>query len=140
MATNKYHTIIRQEGEAGAIRGKISAGMAAQMGAGDGDVIEWTVTGKTCTGAKVLRGKDARDFIKHNARGASAPVKAKSPAKAKVAAGKSSKLQKSKLKGKSLGKLAKPKAKGSKRLTKVEYDVPKKTAKLGKKFRLKGKK
>lgn len=127
MAIEKFHTPIKQEGQAGAIRGKISAGMAAQMNAGDGDVIEWTVTGKTVTGARVLRGKEATKYLASSVRSAPQPK-----AKPKTAAAPAKKLKAKVVEEAPAKKLKKP-LKTNKRRTEVEYEESPKKLTLGKK-------
>lgn len=123
----KFYTVIKQEGSNGAIRGKVSAGMAAAMGAGDESVIEWNVRGKVATG-QVIKGAEARKILNGSASNRVSSTKA--PAKKAKAVAKSSNVVSSKGTGK---KLKKAVAKPSKRRTEVEYDEAPRKLKLGKK-------
>ena len=72
----RFYTAIKQEGERGAIRGKISAAMAVALGAGDGDIIEWEVQGGVVVGGQTLSKADRREYLRENAR-AKAPAKSR---------------------------------------------------------------
>jgi hypothetical protein len=131
MSTEKFKATISQEGSNGAIRGKIPTQMVKAMRAEPGDVLEFTVVGRTCTGARLLSAKEVRQYKADNQRGG-----ARTAAVAKsTSSKKTSKVAKSTV-AKGTGKKVKKLAKTNKRRTEVEYDEAPKGLK---KLKLKGK-
>lgn len=133
MASKESHYVsVKQEGAAGATRGKLSAATCLALGAEDGDVIEIVVKGQQIVGGGVLSAKEAKEYLREHSRGGGG---SKTPAKkAKSTVSSSEGRVKSKKKAKA--------GKSSKRKTSVEYDEPrpKKKVKAKKgKFSLKGK-
>lgn len=115
----RFYTHIKQEGDAGATRGKIPVQMGRTMGAKDGDIIEWEVVNGDCVGGRVLTKAERKEYEREQARNATprktTTRKVEKPAKTKpVVKDKSS--GSSKPTGK---KLVKP----SKRRTEVSFDT-----------------
>ena len=140
MAKNResFYVMVKQEGAAGATRGKLSSAACLALGAEDGDVIEIEVRGQDIVGGGVLSAKDAKEYLKEHSRGSSRSAK-KTPAKKGRKTVSSSEDEP---RPKKKGKKSKVKAKAGKRRTEVEYDEPRPKKKLkGKKgkFSLKNK-
>jgi antitoxin component of MazEF toxin-antitoxin module len=136
MAVLTFISVIKREGEAGSIRGKIPAGLVKALNVNEGDGIEFQVRGTTLVGANVLQGKALRLALKEKAAEAPASKssKPKSVAKATPKASTPAPVKKG-------GKKPKPVQKGSKRKTEVAYEAPVVPRKKGGMLkRLKGKK
>jgi hypothetical protein len=117
-----FYTSIKQEGDAGATRGKIPVAMGREMGAKDGDIIEWEVVNGDCVGGRVLSKAERKAHEREQsvARKASpAPKKAKPSVKSKQKVAKSSEDEAPRKKGK---KVKHKLSKSGKRATKVSYD------------------
>lgn len=132
----RFHTHIKQEGDAGATRGKIPVQMGRAMGAKDGDIIEWEVVGGDCVGGRVLTKAEKREYEREQARNAS-------PRKTTTKQVEKPKKTKPVVKGKSSGstkpvrkKLTKP----SNRRTEVAYDTDERPRRSVKKKSFLGKK
>lgn len=119
----KFYTHIKQEGEAGAIRGKIPVQMAREMGAGDGDIIEWEVQNGDVVGGSVMSKADKKAYLRENG-GTRASTRKATPAakvKPKVKAKASKPVVKTKTAGTKV-KSSKPVVKSKKRKTSVSFD------------------
>lgn len=127
----RFYTHVKQEGDAGATRGKVSVAMCTALGAGNDDVIEFEVNGGVIVGGHVLSKSEKREYLREQgASKRSAPVKKKvGKVKKSKPVVKSSEDEAPRKKGKSKGKkLAKP----SKRKTKVSFESEPRPKKKGK--------
>lgn len=134
-----FYTVVKQEGDRGATRGKVSVAMCEALGAGDGDIIEYEVDNGTIVGGHVLTKSEKKDYLREHAREAK-PAKKEKPTQKK---GKPVVKKKSRNDDWDDDE-PRPKKKGktSKRKTKVEYEsepTPKKKGKQKPKLSLKKK-
>lgn len=133
MAKETYYVSVKQEGAAGATRGKLSSAACQALGAEDGDVIEIVVKGQRIVGGGILSSREAKDYHKEHSRDARKPAKKIVGKKRKSRDDDDSSEAPRKSK-----KAAKPKVKSKKRKTSVDYDSSRpKKAKKGKKGKFK---
>lgn len=146
----RFYTKVRQEGSAGATRGKVSVAFCEAMGANDGDTIEMEVSNGVLIGGHVMSKREVREMESEQKAQAKEAAKVKKVAKSSAPAKKKAKKTKPVVKRKSSvdvdseapkkTKKGKGKVKASKhRKTKVSYDsdppVKKKGKKKGKKVK-----
>ena len=127
----RYYVSVKQEGAAGATRGKLSSAACQALGAEDGDVIEIRVKGQRIVGGGILSTREAKEYHREHSRGTAKKTPAKKTRKSRDDDDSSEAPRKSK-------KAAKPKVKSKKRKTSVDYDSSRpKKAKKGKKGKFK---
>lgn len=134
----RFYTHVKQEGDAGATRGKVSVAMCEALGAGHDDVIEYEVQNGVIVGGHVLSKSEKKEWTREHGGGSRRPAAKESGKKVKKSKPvvKSSVDEERPRKGQKKGKKVKKTVKSSKRATKVSYESQPK-AKSGKKTKLK---
>lgn len=108
MGIQKFTSTINKEGSTGSVRGKIPASLIAEIGAKEGDVVEFHVNKGTIVGAHVMTGKEARQF-RAQGRAGSAPKSSGNGKVKKKVVGKSASSEKAQKAGKKSSKSSKNK-------------------------------
>lgn len=125
----KFYTVVKQEGERGATRGKVSVGMCEEMGAEDGSVIEFEVSNGLVIGGHVLSKSETKEYLREHARASPKKKEAPAPKKGKAVAKRKADDEDWDDEDEPRAKKGKKAVKPNKRKTKVTYEEPPKKGK-----------